>query len=128
MKEVKKLIAAIAVAALCLGIGSFTGLRLNEFIGEMRINFLSLLKVLSVVGLLMAVKYILKLALSTIKKESTFLTIVRSLLDYTAVILAVVWSLRILGADINGIIAGLPLIIFAVIMGIIVVRKEKKSK
>ena len=110
MKEVKKLIAALVVAALCLGIGSFTGLRLGEFVGEMKINFLSLLKVLSVVGLLMAVKYILKLALSAVKKESTILTIVRSLLDYSAVILAVVWSLRILGADINGIIAGLGIL------------------
>lgn len=34
----------------------------------------------------------------------------------------------VLGPMPNGIIAGLPLIIFAVIMGIIVVRKEKKTK
>ncbi len=110
MKEVKKIIVALAVAVLSLGIGHFTGLSLGEFMGDMEINVLSLLKVLAVVGMLMAVKSILKLCLGTIRKESTWLTILRSLLDYAAVILAVIWSLRILGADINGIIAGLGIL------------------
>ena len=110
MKEVKKAVAALVVAALSLGIGHFTGLLFGEFIGSMEFNFLSLLKVLAVVGTLMAVKSLLKLCLSAVKKESTLLTILRSLLDYTAVILAIIWSLRILGADINGIIAGLGIL------------------
>ncbi len=110
MKEVKKAVAALVVAALSLGIGHFTGLQFGEFIGSMEFNFLSLLKVLAVVGTLMAVKSLLKLCLSAVKKESTLLTILRSLLDYTAVILAIIWSLRILGADINGIIAGLGIL------------------
>ena len=110
MKEVKKIIAALIVVVLSLGIGHFTGLSLGEFIGDMEFNVLSLLKVLAVVGMLMALKSLLKLCLGTIRKESTLLTILRSLLDYAAVILSVIWSLRILGADINGIIAGLGIL------------------
>jgi small conductance mechanosensitive channel len=110
MKELKKIIAALVIAALSLGIGHFTGLNLKEFLWSMEFNFLSLLKVLAVVGTLFAVKSLLKLALSAIKKESTLLTITRSLLDYAAAILAVIWSLRLLGADINGIIAGLGIL------------------
>ena len=110
MKELKKIIAALVIAAVSLGIGHFTGLNLQEFLWSMEFNFLSLLKVLSVVGVLYAVKSLIKLALGAIKKESTLLTITRSLLDYAAAILAVIWSLRILGADINGIIAGLGIL------------------
>ena len=66
---------------------------LQEFLRSMEFNFVSLLKVISVVGVLFAVKSLIKLALNAIRKESTLLTIVRSLLDYTAAILAVIWSL-----------------------------------
>ncbi|MBQ1877530.1 MAG: mechanosensitive ion channel, partial [Erysipelotrichaceae bacterium] len=51
-----------------------------------------------------------KLLLASIKVSNTFITLIRSLIDYVAGILAVVWSLRILGADINGIIAGLGIL------------------
>ena len=110
MKEVKKIVAALLAAAICLGIGYFTGLSFREFFGNMEFNLLSLLKVIAVVGVLIAVNSVLKLALGAIRKESTFLTILKSLLDYISAILAVVWSLRILGADINGIIAGLGIL------------------
>ena len=82
MKEVKKIIAALIVVVLSLGIGHFTGLSLGEFIGDMEFNVLSLLKVLAVVGMLMALKSLLKLCLGTIRKESTLLTILRSLLVF----------------------------------------------
>ncbi|MBQ8994740.1 MAG: mechanosensitive ion channel [Oscillospiraceae bacterium] len=110
MKEIKKVVLALVAVAVCLGIGYFTGLSFNEFFGGMEFNFVSLLKVIAVVGVLVAVDSLLKLCCNSIRKESTFLTILKSLLDYITAILAVVWSLRILGADINGIIAGLGIL------------------
>ena len=110
MKETRKIIFAVVVLAASLLIGQLTGLRFSEFIGNVRIDINSLLKVLAIVSALMVLKYLVKMALSFIKKESTVLTLVKSLLDYAAVILAVIWSLRIMGADINGIIAGLGIL------------------
>ncbi|MBQ1826638.1 MAG: mechanosensitive ion channel, partial [Erysipelotrichaceae bacterium] len=110
MKESKKIITSLIVLAICLLAGQLTGLRLNEFIGNIRFDLNSLLKVIAVVSALMAIKFLVKMLLSLIQKESTILTLIRSILDYAAIILAVVWSLRILGADINGIIAGLGIL------------------
>ena len=110
MKETRKIIFAVAVLVISLLIGQLTGLRLSEFIGNIRVDINSLLKVLAIVAALMVIKYLVKMLLSLIKKESTILTLARSLLDYAAVILAVIWSLRIMGADINGIIAGLGIL------------------
>ena len=110
MKEVKKIIISLVVLALCLGIGQLSGLRLREFITNVKVDINSLLKVLAIVAAVMAIKNIVKTILNSFKQESTVLTITRSLIDYIAVILAVVWSLRILGADINGIIAGLGIL------------------
>ena len=110
MKEAKKIIAAVVVLAVCLAIGQLTGLKLTEFLINIEFNVNSLLKVIAIVAALMVIKYLIKFALDSIKKESTVLTLLRSIVDYAAVILAVVWSLRILGADINGIIAGLGIL------------------
>ena len=110
MKETKNIIFAVVVLIASLLIGQLTGLRLSEFIGNIRFDINSLLKVFAIVAALMVIKYIVKFLLGLIKQESTILTLVRSLLDYAAVILAVIWSLRIMGADINGIIAGLGIL------------------
>ena len=114
--EVKKIIAALVVLVASLLLGQLTGLKLTEFIMNVEFNINSLLKVLAIVAAVFAIKYVVKMALDAIKKESTVLTLAKSLLDYAAVILAFVWSLRILGADINGIIAGLG--ILGLIIGI----------
>ena len=110
MKEIKKIIIAVVFLAAALLLGQLTGLRINEFLLNVEINVNSLLKVIAIVAALMVVKYLIKLLLSLVKAENTFITLLRSLIDYAAVILAVVWSLRILGADINGIIAGLGIL------------------
>lgn len=110
MKETKKIVFAVVCLAAALLLGQLTGLRINEFLLNVEINVNSLLKVIAIVAALMVIKYLIKLLLSLIKAESTFITLLRSLIDYAAVILAVVWSLRILGADINGIIAGLGIL------------------
>ena len=110
MKQSRNIIFAIVVLALCLGVGQLTGLKLNEFLRNIEFNVNSLLKVVAVVAALMVIKYLIKILLGLIRKESTILTLIRSMVDYAAIILAVVWSLRILGADINGIIAGLGIL------------------
>ena len=57
-------------------------------------------------------KELKKVILSLIKSEkaATFITITQSAIDYITLILMVIWSLRLLGADINGIIAGLGIL------------------
>jgi len=110
MKELKKALVSVIVLAVCIGLGMVTGLQFSEFISSVELNLLSLVKVAAVCAALLAVKSLIKAALNAIKKESTVLTLVKSLLDYAVLILAVVWSLRILGADINGIIAGLGIL------------------
>jgi len=110
MKESRKIVIAVVVLLFCLLLGQLTGLKLNEFLVNVEFNLNSLLKVVAIVATLMAIKYLLKSLLDLIKRESTILTLLKSLLDYASIILAVVWSLRILGADINGIIAGLGIL------------------
>ena len=110
MKEIKNIIIAIVVLAAALLLGQLTGLRLDEFLLNVEFNMKSLLKVVAIVAAVFVVKYLLKMLIGLIKKENTFITLLKSLIDYAALILAVVWSLRILGADINGIIAGLGIL------------------
>ncbi len=110
MKETRNIIIAIIILAAALLLGQLTGLRFNEFLLNVEINMRSLLKVVAIVAAIMVIKYLLKLLLSLIKKESTVVTLLKSLIDYAALILSVIWSLRILGADINGIIAGLGIL------------------
>ena len=110
MKEIKNIIIAIVVLAAALLLGQLTGLRLDEFFLNVEFNMKSLLKVVAIVAAVFVVKYLLKMLIGLIKKENTFITLLKSLIDYAALILAVVWSLRILGADINGIIAGLGIL------------------
>ena len=116
-KDFGRIIAAAAVLAICLGLAGVIGLDIREFISNFHIDIESLIKVLIIITGLLAVKYILKFAVSLIRiqKLATAVTIMRSAIDYIASILMVVWSLRILGADINGIIAGLG--ILALIIG-----------
>ena len=110
MKETRNIIIAIIILAAALLLGQLTGLRFNEFLLNVEINMRSLLKVVAIVAAIMVIKYLLKLLLSLIRKESTAVTLLKSLIDYAALILSVIWSLRILGADINGIIAGLGIL------------------
>ncbi|MBQ7223663.1 MAG: mechanosensitive ion channel [Erysipelotrichaceae bacterium] len=110
MKDTRRIITALVILAASLLLGQLTGLKLGEFLGNVRFDINSLLKVIAIVATLMVIKYLLKLILASIKVNNTFITLIRSLIDYVAVILAVVWSLRILGADINGIIAGLGIL------------------
>ncbi len=110
MKETRNIIIAIIILAAALLLGQLTGLRFNEFLLNVEINMRSLLKVVAIVAAIMVIKYLLKLLLSLIRKESTVVTLLKSLIDYAALILSVIWSLRILGADINGIIAGLGIL------------------
>ena len=110
MKDTRKIISAIVILAASLLLGQLTGLRISEFLGNVRFDINSLLKVIAIVATLMVIKYLLKLLLTAVNVNNTFITLIRSLIDYIAGILAVVWSLRILGADINGIIAGLGIL------------------
>jgi small conductance mechanosensitive channel len=94
-----------------------TGLDIRGFISNFHIDLESLLKVLIIVTGLLSIGYLLKFLVSLIRapKLATLVTILRSGIDYAMLILIVVWSLRVLGADINGIIAGLG--ILALIIG-----------
>ena len=117
-KELRKIVTSLALLGLCLYLATLTGLDLREFVSDFHIDLESLLKVSVIVTALLSVKYLLKFAVGLIRcdKIATFLTIVKSAIDYVTLILTGVWSLRILGADINGIIAGLG--ILALIIGI----------
>ncbi|MBR2812272.1 MAG: mechanosensitive ion channel family protein [Solobacterium sp.] len=117
-KDIRKIIAAIIVLALCLGLGNLVGLDLKEFISSFHVDIVSLVKVMIIIAVLTAVKYLLKFLISLIRvaKLATLVTLLRSAADYVTTILMVVWSLRILGADINGIIAGIG--ILALIIGL----------
>ncbi|MBQ4252786.1 MAG: mechanosensitive ion channel [Erysipelotrichaceae bacterium] len=117
MKHFKRIIASVIILAICVGLGYATGLSLEEFVDNIHINLESVLKVAIIIAFLLAVKHILKFLINLIHtpKLATFTTILSSAVDYLALILMVIWSLRILGADINGIIAGLG--ILALIIG-----------
>ena len=116
-KDFGKIITSILILVICLALANTVGLDVKEFISNFHIDIESLLKVLIIITGLMVVKYLLKLLVSLIRfqKLATAVTIMRSAIDYITTILMVVWSLRILGADINGIIAGLG--ILALIIG-----------
>lgn len=116
-KDLGKIITSILVLAICLGLANVVGLDVREFVSNFHIDLEALLKVLLIITGLMVIKYLLKLLVSLVRfqKLATAVTIVRSVIDYVTTILMVVWSLRILGADINGIIAGIG--ILALIIG-----------
>ncbi|MBQ1289364.1 MAG: mechanosensitive ion channel [Erysipelotrichaceae bacterium] len=116
-KDLGKIIASFVILAICLALANVIGLDVREFISNFHIDLESLLKVLIIITALLVVKYLLKLLVSLIRipKLATLVTILRSAIDYIALVLMVVWSLRILGADINGIIAGIG--ILALIIG-----------
>ncbi|MBQ6368186.1 MAG: mechanosensitive ion channel [Erysipelotrichaceae bacterium] len=116
-KDLGKIIASVLVLAICLGLANVTGLDIRGFISNFHIDLESLLKVLIIVTGLLSIGYLLKFLVSLIRapKLATLVTILRSGIDYAMLILIVVWSLRVLGADINGIIAGLG--ILALIIG-----------
>lgn len=116
-KDLRKIIASILILAVCLALANAVGLDIKEFISNFHVDLEALLKVLIIITALLVVKYLLKLLVGLIRtqKLATFVTILRSSIDYISTILMVVWSLRILGADINGIIAGLG--ILALIIG-----------
>ena len=116
-KDLRKIIASVLILCICLALASAVGLDIREFVSNFHIDLESLLKVLIIITGLMTLKYLLKLLVSFVRfaKLATFVTITRSVIDYVTTILMVVWSLRILGADINGIIAGLG--ILALIIG-----------
>ena len=117
MKDLRKIILSGLALALCLFMATNMGLDIREFVTNININVEKVLKVAIVCTFLMAVKYLLKFLIGLLKfpKLATFVTLTRSAIDYLILILTVVWSLRILGADINGIIAGLG--ILALIIG-----------
>ena len=117
MKEIRKIILSLILLAACYFLAQPLGFRPEEIISNIHINFESLIKVVIIVTFLLLVKYILKFLVGLIKsqKAATFVTITQSAIDYITMILMVVWSLGLLGADINGIIAGLG--ILALIIG-----------
>ena len=124
-KDLGKIIASVLVLAICLGLANVTGLDIRGFISNFHIDLESLLKVLIIVTGLLSIGYLLKFLVSLIRapKLATLVTILRSGIDYAMLSLIVVWSLRVLGADINGIIAGLG--IWDLVMSH--VPKEKKD-
>ncbi len=116
-KQIGKLVAALITIALCVTLARTLDLDLETLAGTISIDLEMLLKVGVIIGLILAAKYLLKLLISLIRfeKAATVFTLLSSGIDYIALILMVVWSLRIMGADINGIIAGLG--ILALIIG-----------
>ncbi len=117
MKEIKRVILSLIFLAICFFGAKATGFGLEELIDNVHINVETIIRVALIIAFLLTVKYLLKLLVSLIRfeKAATFVTITQSAIDYITLILMVVWSLRLLGADINGIIAGLG--ILALIIG-----------
>ncbi|MBR0385356.1 MAG: mechanosensitive ion channel [Erysipelotrichaceae bacterium] len=117
MKNLKKTGISLAVVVICYFLSKAMGFEMEELIANIHINVEAVIKVTLTVAFLSAIKYVLKLLVSLIKNEkaATFVTIAQSAIDYVTLILMVIWSLRLLGADINGIIAGLG--ILALIIG-----------
>lgn len=117
MKELKKVILSLIFLVACFFRAQQTGFGLEELIDNVNINVEAVVKVALIIAVLLAVKYLLKLLISLIRfeKAATFVTLAQSAIDYITLILMVVWSLRLVGADINGIIAGLG--ILALIIG-----------
>ena len=117
MKNLERIIASLVALAICLLLANYMGFSIEDFLANIHINVESILRVAIVCTFLLSVKYLLKILVSLIKtkKLATFVTILNSAIDYLALILIVVWSLRIMGADINGIIAGIG--ILALIIG-----------
>lgn len=117
MKQIIKVIVAVIALGASLFLATQMGFSIQDFISSIHINVEAILLVTIVITFLLAIKYLLKLLLGLFKsgKFVTFYTIANSALDYVTMILIVVWSLRILGADINGIIAGIG--ILALIIG-----------
>ena len=109
MKELKKVIVSLVFLVIFFFRAKSIGFGFEELIANVNINLEAVLKVALIIAFLSVVKYLLKLLISLIRFEwaATFVTI--------TLILMVVWSLRLLGADINGIIAGLG--ILALIIG-----------
>ncbi len=117
MKNFRRVLVSLAVLVICYLISKAMGFELQEFVANIHINVEAIIKVTLTVAFLSAIKYVLKMLVSLIngEKTATFVTIVLSAIDYLTLILMVIWSLRLLGADINGIIAGLG--ILALIIG-----------
>ena len=117
MKDIRKIILSLVLLVACCFLARPLGFRPEEIVSNIHINFESLIKVVIIIAFLSVVKYILKFLVGLIKnpKAATFVTITQSAIDYITLILMVVWSLELLGADINGIIAGLG--ILALIIG-----------
>ena len=117
MKEIRKTVISLIVLAICYGLARATGFSLDGLISNIYFNAEAILQVVMIVAFLSAVRYLLKLLVSLLKNEktATFVTLARSAIDYLSLVLMVVWSLRLLGADINGVIAGLG--ILALIIG-----------
>ncbi|MBR2546390.1 MAG: mechanosensitive ion channel [Erysipelotrichaceae bacterium] len=117
MKELKKVIVSLVFLVIFFFRAKSIGFGFEELIANVNINLEAVLKVALIIAFLSVVKYLLKLLVSLIRFEwaATFVTITLSAIDYITLILMVVWSLRLLGADINGIIAGLG--ILALIIG-----------
>ena len=117
MKELRNVFISIVILIICFLLARSTGFSIEEMIASININLEAILQVALIIAFLSVIKYLLKLLVSFIRtpKAATFVTITRSAVDYLTLILMVVWSLRVLGADINGIIAGLG--ILALIIG-----------
>lgn len=117
MNNLKKIVISLAVLVICYFLAQALGFEMEELIANFHINVEAVIKVTLTVAFLSAVKYVLKFLVSLLRGErtATFVTIAQSALDYVTLILIVIWSLRLLGADINGIIAGLG--ILALIIG-----------
>lgn len=117
MKEIRKIIIALVVLVTSYFLARLVGFNMEELIANLHINLEAVLKVTMVIAFLTAIKHILKMLIGFLKnsKTATAVTLIQSALDYIAMILIVVWSLRLLGADINGVIAGLG--ILALIVG-----------
>ena len=117
MKEIRNVLISIVILIICFLLARSTGFSIEEMIASININLEAILQVALIIAFLSVIKYLLKLLVSFIRtpKAATFVTITRSAVDYLTLILMVVWSLRVLGADINGIIAGLG--ILALIIG-----------
>ena len=117
MKEIRNVLISIVILIICFLLARSTGFSIEEMIASININLEAILQVALIIAFLSVIKYLLKLLISFIRtpKAATFVTITRSAVDYLTLILMVVWSLRVLGADINGIIAGLG--ILALIIG-----------
>lgn len=124
MKEsrpIVKVIVYAVIAAALVGIGMATGIFSsfeNAFQG-ISLSLSSVMQVILMAAIVLAVANLLIVILSLIRgtknRSQTFVSVIGNVIRYAAAIIIICWGLKILGADIGTVVAGIGIV--ALIIG-----------